>query len=86
LKQARLIKRRALAKELCEEGAVSINGAVVRAGREVSAGDTLELNLRHRQVIVEIVGVPSRPPSMAHASDFYRIITDRSSDEHNGQE
>ena len=78
LKQTRLIKRRPLAKELCEEGAVSINGAVVRAGREVSPGDTLELNLRNRQLAVEIVDIPSRPPSAAHASDFYRIITDRS--------
>lgn len=71
-----------MAKELCEEGAVSINGHVVRAGREVSPGETLELNLRNRQLVVEIVDIPSRPPSTAHASDFYRII----SDERNEQE
>ncbi len=75
LKQTRLIKRRSLAKELCEEGAVSINGQRVRAGREVSPGDTLELNLRNRRLAVEIVDIPERPPSTAHASDFYRIIT-----------
>ena len=71
-----------MAKELCEEGAVSINGHVVRAGREVSPGETFELNLRNRQLVVEIVDIPSRPPSSAHASDFYRII----SDERNEQE
>jgi len=76
LKQTRLIKRRSLAKELCEEGAVSINGQRVRAGREVSLGDTLELNLRNRRRAVEIVDIPSRPPSTAHASDFYRTISD----------
>ncbi|GMR21773.1 MAG: RNA-binding S4 domain-containing protein [Acidobacteriota bacterium] len=76
LKQTRLIKRRSLAKELCEEGAVSINGQRVRAGREVSPGDTLELNLRNRRLAVEIVDIPSLPPSTPHASDFYRIITD----------
>jgi ribosomal 50S subunit-recycling heat shock protein len=82
LKQTRLIKRRPLAKELCEEGAVSINGNVVRAGREVSPGDTLELSLRNRRLVVEIVDIPSRPPSTAHARDFYRIIRDeRNEDE-----
>ncbi len=65
-----------MAKELCEEGAVSINGQRVRAGREVSPGDTLELTLRNRRLAVEIVDIPSRPPMTADASDFYRIISD----------
>ena len=76
MKQTRLIKRRPLAKELCEEGAVSINGHVVRAGREISRGDELTLSLRNRRLVVEVVEVPERPPSAAHASDFYRIISD----------
>ena len=76
LKQTRLIKRRSLAKELCEEGAVSINGHVVRAGRSVSPGDAVTLSLRNRRLAVEVVDIPERPPSPAHASDFYRIITD----------
>ena len=76
LKQTRLIKRRSLAKELCDEGAVSINGHVARAGREVSASDELTLTLRNRKLVVEVVDIPTRPPSTAHASDFYRIITD----------
>jgi len=75
LKQTRLIKRRSLAKELCEEGAVSINGHVVRAGREVRAGDALTLSLRNRRLAIVVVDVPERPPSTAQASDFYRIIT-----------
>lgn len=76
LKQTRLIKRRSLAKELCDEGAVSLNGHAVRAGREVSAGDTLTLSMRNRKLEVEVVSVPARPPSATHASDFYRIIVD----------
>lgn len=77
LKQTRLVKRRSLAKELCEEGAVSINGHVVRAGREINPGDELTLSLRNRKLEVEVVDVPTRPPSIAHASDFYRIIRDQ---------
>ena len=76
LKQTRLVKRRSLAKELCDEGAVSMNGNVVRAGKEVSPGDRLTLSLRNRRLSVEVVDVPSRPPSAGQASDFYRIISD----------
>jgi ribosomal 50S subunit-recycling heat shock protein len=79
LKQTRLVKRRSLAKELCDEGAVSLNGHAVRAGRDVGPGDELTLSLRNRRLTVEVVDIPSRPPSAAHASDFYRIISDASS-------
>ena len=68
MKQTRLIKRRSLAKELCEDGAVSINGHVVRAGRDVSPGDALTLSLRNRRLAIEVVDIPERPPSTAHAS------------------
>lgn len=76
LKQTRLVKRRSLAKELCDEGAVAINGHVARAGREISAGDSVTLTLRNRRLAFEVVGVPSRPPSVAAASDFYEILSD----------
>ena len=55
---------------------MSINGHVVRAGREVARGDALTLNFRNRTLAVEVVDVPERPPSVAHAGDFYRIISD----------
>ena len=76
LKQTRLVKRRSLAKELCDEGAVAINGHLARAGREISSGDELTLTLRNRRLAVEVVGVPERPPSVAAASDFYRVVSD----------
>lgn len=83
LKQTRLVKRRSLAKELCDEGAVSIHGRPVRAGKDVAAGDELALNMRHRRLVVEVLEVPSRPPPAARASDFYRIISDEQV-EHDG--
>ena len=76
LKQVRLVKRRSLAKELCDEGAVQLNGRPARAGRDVAPGDALTLDLRHRHIEVEIVAVPERPPSAAQAGEFYRMIVD----------
>lgn len=76
LKQSRLIKRRSLAKELCDEGAVLLNGRPVRAGRDVAAGDELTLNLRNRRISVEIAEIPERPPGAKHARELYRILHD----------
>ncbi len=41
LNKSGIIKRRALAKELCDRGAVELNGRAAKAAHEVKAGDTL---------------------------------------------
>ena len=76
LKHSRLVKRRSLAKELCEEGAVLVNGRPARAGRDLEAGDELTLNLRNRLVAVEIQEIPDRAPSLSRAHELYRVIRD----------
>ncbi|TLN00062.1 RNA-binding S4 domain-containing protein, partial [bacterium] len=44
LKVARIIKRRTLAKEVCDGSRVTVNGRTAKAGLEVKAGDVLELD------------------------------------------
>ena len=39
LKVSRIIKRRTVAKEVCDGGKVKINGRVAKAGTDVAAGD-----------------------------------------------
>lgn len=55
LKASRLVKRRTLAKELCDEGAVSVNDRPARAGRELAPGDRVTLNLRNRVLSVAVL-------------------------------
>lgn len=43
LKNARVIKRRTVAKEACEQGRVFVNGKVAKPGTEVVAGDEIEI-------------------------------------------
>ena len=76
LKTSRLVKRRALAKEFCEEGAVSVNGNRARAGREVQVGDRLELTLRTRRLGVDVLEIPARAVSAARAKELYRVVAD----------
>ena len=44
LKVSRIIKRRTVAKEVCDGGKVKINGRVAKAGTDVAAGDEIEID------------------------------------------
>lgn len=58
LKAARLIKRRTVAKEVCDAGCVTVNGRPAKAGSEVRAGDLLELDLRDRFLRLRVLALP----------------------------
>lgn len=57
LKVSRLIKRRTVANEACDNGRISVNGRVVKASYEVKVGDRIELSMGARTVAVEVVQV-----------------------------
>ncbi len=57
LKVSRLIKRRTVANEACDNGRVSINGKVAKAGAEVKVGDKIEIALGTRVLAVEVLQV-----------------------------
>lgn len=57
LKVSRLIKRRTVANEACDNGRIRVNGRVVKASYEVKPGDKLEISLGERTVSVEVLVV-----------------------------
>ena len=57
LKVSRLIKRRTMANEACDNGLVCVNGRPARASYEVKAGDQISLRLGAREVTVEVLSV-----------------------------
>ena len=57
LKVSRLIKRRTVANEACDNGRISVNGRVVKASYEVKVGDRIELAMGTRTVAVEVLQV-----------------------------
>ena len=57
LKVSRLIKRRTVANEACDNGRISVNGRVVKASYEVKPGDHIEIALGTKSVCVEVVQV-----------------------------
>ena len=57
LKVSRLIKRRTVANEACDNGRVSVNGRPVKASYDVKVGDRLEIALGTRTRAVEVLQV-----------------------------
>ena len=57
LKVSRLIKRRTVANEACDNGRVSVNGRIAKAGCEIKPGDRIEIAMGARTVSVEALQV-----------------------------
>ena len=55
LKVSRLIKRRTVANEACDNGRISVNGRVVKASYDVKVGDKIEISMCTRTVAVEVL-------------------------------
>ncbi len=55
LKVSRLIKRRTVANEACDNGRISVNGRVVKASYDVKVGDKIEITMGPRSVSVEVL-------------------------------
>ena len=73
LKVSRLIKRRTVANEACDNGRISVNGRVVKASYEVKVGDKIEITMGPRTVAVEVVQV-GEPVRKDDAAGMYKEV------------
>ena len=73
LKTARLIKRRTVANEACDNGLVTVNGRPARASYEGKVGDTISMRFGMRTVTVEVLSVQENV-RQAEAAALYREV------------
>ena len=73
LKVSRLIKRRTVANEACDNERVTVNGKVARASYEVKTGDVIAIRFGERVLSVEVVSVQENA-GKADAAAMYREI------------
>lgn len=57
LKVSRLIKRRTVANEACDNARISVNGKPAKASYDVKVGDKIEISMGSRTVAVEVLQV-----------------------------
>lgn len=74
LKVSRLIKRRELAKDLCDDGDIFINGKVAKPSSDVDVGDELFLILGRHRVKAKVLQI--RPFAKKEEADSMYAITE----------
>ena len=57
LKVSRLIKRRTVANEACDNQRVTVNGKIARASYEVKTGDVIAIRFGQNTLCVEVLSV-----------------------------
>lgn len=73
LKVSRIIKRRTVAKEVCDGGKVKVNGRVAKAGTDVVAGDELEIQFGEKVFRARIREVRETVPAK-EADTLYEVL------------
>lgn len=73
LKNSRLIKRRTIAKEACDQERVFVNDKVAKAGTEVNIGDMIHIEFGNSSVTVKVLNVADSVRKEA-ATDMYEVI------------
>ena len=77
LRASRIVVRRTSAQELCEAGAVSVNGAAARSSRAVREGDEITVRRRASALTVRVRTIPqTKQVSRADAASLYEVVSD----------
>ena len=76
LKVSRLIKRRTVANESCDNERVTVNGRVARASYDVKVGDVITIRFGQKALSVEVLSVADNV-GKADAAAMYRETADK---------
>ena len=74
LKVSRLIKRRTIANEACDNQRVTANGRPVKASYDVKVGDILELKFGERTLRVEVLVVADNVGKNDAAAMYQEVL------------
>ena len=73
LKNSRIIKRRTVAKEACEQGRVEVNGKVAKPGLELKEGDVIKITFGNNILSVRVNSLKENVRK-DDAQDLYEVI------------
>ena len=73
LKVSRIIKRRTIAKEVCDAKRVSVNKSVARASYSVNVGDVIEIQMGGMLTKYEVLSI-NEYVKKEEATGMYKIL------------
>jgi len=74
LKQVGLVKQRSRAKEICDGGAVWVEGKKAKAGKEIDRGLTVTVELKDEILELKIIDLPGRSYRRKDGENFYHVL------------
>lgn len=75
LKVSRLIKRRTLAKDICDAGRISVNDRVAKASADVKVGDILTILYGQKTTKVSVSKIVENPRK-DEAVSLYEVLSE----------
>lgn len=75
LKLARIVKRRTLAQEMIDVGAVRVNAAAAKTSREVREGDVIDVAFPRKVLTVRILSYTEK--DLKRGARAYEILEER---------
>lgn len=76
LKVSRVIKRRTVAKEICEAGKIRVNDLPAKAGKELKVGDIIDIAMGTRRLKIRVAEL--RETVRANeAATLYEVLEDK---------
>lgn len=73
MKVSRIIKRRTVANDACDNAHVTANGRPAKASYDVKAGDVLEITFGERTLKIRVLGVQEHV-TKAGATELYEVV------------
>lgn len=73
LKNSRIIKRRTVAKQACDQNRVSVNGKPCKAGTDIDCGDEIHIEFGSGSITIKVLAVPDNVRK-EDASTLYEVI------------
>lgn len=73
LKNSRIIKRRTVAKEACEQGRVEVNNKVAKPGLELKIGDVIQITFGSNVLKVRVTSLQENVRK-DDAQELYEVI------------
>ncbi|MCL1917411.1 MAG: RNA-binding S4 domain-containing protein [Peptococcaceae bacterium] len=79
LKVSRLIKRRTVAKDVCNGDKVSVNHRVVKPSAQVAPDDIITIDMKNRILEVKVLATPAAARA-EQAETLYEVLVDKVKD------
>ena len=73
LKNSRIIKRRTVAKEACEQGRVEVNGKIAKPGLELKESDVIKITFGNNILKVKVTSLQENVRK-DDAQNLYQVI------------